>query len=454
MRINRKNRNHLICNNTFTDLIMIFIASACICSIFISFFLFSHIPISENHNLNLDHDRKENHNLNLEKNKNQENSNKSKAQVEIIPLIDDENLSFENRIRNAAEFAFTSFLNHCQNSDEIRPISGQCLNLYGFYSSIVESLESLYLLNLTKLYKTAKSIISQNFKCQSFTQNINHDELMNRGIASLIGTYLVTRDKSFLKLAENCMHLIFEIEQKYYFPRPIINFQTKEGYDREWENGTSIHDIVSGLPEILSLYKITKKQIFLDYSKKLVSKLLKSNKQCIFFDSMTGVNKSDVEMNNNAFKSYFDILNMCDSLKIESINIKQLLSEQFSQTKFYQDQYDPILRIIDEDISYYSRRASTNDNFEFEAKYVRNLLLNNRDKNEITEIFRTIFNKTKSGNGFSGISFSNKNNQRKIDIQPSSFFGDWLNTAAHLLKENSSFWNESVFNVRGHLLSF
>ena len=94
----------------------------------------------------------------------------------------------------------------------------------------------------------------------------------------------------------------------------------QQGFERSWENGTSIIDIVSGFPEILSLYRLTNKDKYLNYVIDILKKLKEKNhfdgnfQMFIFYDNENGNNKTSEFFNNQnlanfKIRHYFEEIN-------------------------------------------------------------------------------------------------------------------------------------------------
>lgn len=423
----------------------------------------------------------------------QQNFSKNSQSIEKESITHDidQDLSDLSLIKQMTYFGFSSFIKNCPESDEIRPITNQCLQNFGFQSTVFESLEPLYILNLAKSFNVAKEIVLKYFKKSEGhrivfkNSNLIRSELYDRAVASLIGIFLISQDQSFLSAAKQLVSSIMQVDSKSYFPYSIINLEKQQGFERDWENGTSISDIVSGLPEILSLYKITKEDKYLNFVTDLLEKLRKSNSQLnghemfAFYNSEDGQNRTSYffnERNANYFREFYESLlrsyYLIDLKEIKDIIPSSILSGKNTNDVFFDSNH----------FSYYinssapkndvspSLQAQFNDKFEFDATFVRNnlrkisyLFLNNQKdesknefENKINEYVINLLdeteNKCKSLFGYSGLSYSSNKKQRQNNIQHSSFFGNWINTLSYALEFNITFWNRALFSTRGHLL--
>lgn len=447
----------------------------CIVSVILSFLFLAQLKILSNQNSQtfVNEVITKSNNINIE---------------EEIETDNNTDISVSNRMKKMVNFGFYSFIKNCPEADEIRPSTSQCIQNFGFQSTIFESLESLFLLNLSKSYKMANEMVLNHFKKDNHDKFLVRSELFNRVAASLIGAYLLSKDKSLLNMTEQLIDSIMFIDSKSFFPYPIINFNLKKGFDRSWENGTSIIDIVSGLPEILSLYEITKKIKYLNYAKDLLGKIKKSNNQLnkndkfqlfVFYDSKNGVNATNdlitsqnsvffKEMYESLLKSYYLVdLPELNEILPESIISGQIINE------IYFDSFHFTHYFNHSGLRYkfnYDVQDMYKGKFEFDALLIRNKIrniaysyinnqtdennLNFKDRIEefVDKILDNTDEKCKSPFGYSGLSYSNSKKQRKNNIQHSSFFGNWINSLSQALNNNISFWEHALFNTRGHLL--
>jgi hypothetical protein len=183
----------------------------------------------------------------------------SPISLSIAPNLTD---PFILLLRNATTFALTSYLNHCLGSDEVNPLDGSCSETYGFQATLLESIETLRLLRLDSLFNHTLSILKSNFSCERLGF-VNRYELWSRAIGSLIGSYFLTGDHFFIDSAEKCASLALVPDRAFKFKSAFVNLKTGNVKRRIWQNGTSLREIGTGLPELLSLYEITSNRTYL-----------------------------------------------------------------------------------------------------------------------------------------------------------------------------------------------
>lgn len=451
-------KRSLIFENLFSKIVVLFIFFI-IASIGTSFFLLLRLhKISQEIS---------NQSSFLQSNSNQEPN----FQMVLTDISNSDNNSINYQIQSMAQLSLSSFSNCCLNSDEIRPISNECLETFGFQSTLIESLESLYLLNLTTEFH---SISNEIFRKKTLLKSpIFRKDLYERFIGSMIGSFLLTKDQRFLQLAQDITDSILEIDNQSYFPFPILDFNNKRGVIRNWENGTTLIDIISGLPEILSLYRITQDQKYLEYSKSLLNKVFQSNlkinsnakkhdKFYIFYNNLNGENVSQII--SGSF-SELDELLLRSLFIVDLEEIKKLINPSRFNSRsgdLYFDSYYFLQNDHSEvPIDLRAFNSLFEQDFTFDSlpvrSFIRKISISNEKYQEQTsELVSYLWNATvqkcQVKFGFSGISKSNKKSIRHNNIQHSTFFGNWLNALSQALWLNRTHWTHSLYNARGHLI--
>ncbi|EAY18042.1 hypothetical protein TVAG_113860 [Trichomonas vaginalis G3] len=176
------------------------------------------------------------------------------------------------KLQKHGEFAFKSYFNNCLGHDEIRPITKRCLDPYGISSTLLESVETLYLLNLTDLYKQAYDYIRDNFSCYNIGW-VGRAEFYSRVIGSLIGSYLLTGDKMFYTKMAECGHLAFSVDKLTKYPKPFINIQKRDYQSKSTQFGNLINTYTAGLPEMATMYQLTGNADYLNYFTRVARKI-------------------------------------------------------------------------------------------------------------------------------------------------------------------------------------
>lgn len=358
--------------------------------------------------------------------------------------------SLEKNLKSALSYSFNNYYVSCKDFDEIKPISGECTNINGFSATIIESLESLYLLGLKKEYKNAVKYLLNNDKPIG---KVNRRDFFTKYIGSLIGASLLTGDESLLSLANKYALKIIKIDSTNKLPKAFINFHSMKSSEHVWENGTSIADIVAGIPEMLALYKLTKEKKYVHHVESIL-KVIK-DKSYIFYNSSSGQNQSDVHIQSNLFDDYSSILSLGYSIHPMGI-LSEVLKNPIDLTKKNKGlrKYDEI-KPKDNQRPYQFDKNITQNAFNFKSAFLRKLF---NDSKENDQEMESLINESlfvlNAQYGYHSIISSSSGRVFNEDRQPSSFISEWISLGGHLVRNYSlESRKKLIFNERGHLLS-
>ena len=317
------------------------------------------------------------------------------APLIVVPKIKINNIT--NQISSLINRALPNYIQYCKGNDEFRPISLRCLNNYGVISTVFESLEATFLLNM-EIYGDIRRM-ALDFNCKRVKKAIRSD-YWERMVASLIGVFLLSNDHEFLKKADECATISVNIDSKTLYPLSIISGNT--GNSRIWENGTALDDIAAGLSEMYSLYAITKKERYYKHANNIYNSLPKPF--VFIIDPISGSPVKNTSDPSAYIFKYNELKRIRRTFRLEKQNLQ-------NETSF----------IISE------------KNESHSQQFFENFL----------------YAQTK--NGWSGR--INKRLDMMNDIQESNLFGSIINP---LLFMEYSIFNQKniVLNSRGHLIGF
>ena len=394
-----------------------------------------------------------------------------------------------NKLINNVRTAFNTYFKTCKKFDEILPRQKTCKKTYGFHASLLESIETLYLLNLKEEYQKALNFVTNDFNCSKL-QWVNRHEFWSRGVGSLIGSYTVTGNKIFLKHAEECVDLMLSVDETdtseaYSF----VNLQTQEGKKRSWQVGNAISDITAGLPELAALYRITKNSKYEDAIENIYTKIPITDSRIGQFYDKEGKKLLSFDFNDGYTTSFFfnAVLGVILKENIETLTfISEAISNIPTDIKSYPNLNYPLLDVAHyfeigeipsviptEDDLYdfvktnysrpvYSAFSLDKDlyklGFNFEGAAIRALARdaedNQKGKETIIKTVNEAFVRTRLGSGFSGMRKSSSVQQTTSlnHVMSSNIFGQWASVGALAASGNLRFINTSVINERGHFL--
>lgn len=392
------------------------------------------------------------------------------------------------KIQEAVSNSFNEYFQQCSNHDEYRPKTGECLSQFGFSATVFESLEVLYILDLKKEFQKAKNFIMKTFSLNQ-AEWINRREFWSRCIGSLLSTYILTSDSFFLMKAIEYSNSILQIS----ITAPYVNVESKKYRNLEWIEGTSLTDIVAGLPELFTLSKLTNNE---SYSLKYLTILnniptFSNNSIFNFYNLETKKPIFDFSSFGNNIIDFFHILSIAYSIKPMK-SLKEILSNFLNYIQMDENQYCVYSRysslfdtisIIDKNnikiqnfenfsnflnvVNYFleNQKDFFESNcsynyylpFRFDASLLRAFIRSSNEPSEKVEskvlnFIKDSFDVCHSRNGFSGLLKINSNDVMSNNIQHSSFFGQWTSIASFLLSNQKNIVKNAVFNERGHLL--
>lgn len=382
----------------------------------------------------------------------------------------DQDINFRTILIEAAHLAFINYFTNCINHDEFRPISKKCLDNYGFSVSLFESLETLYILNMTNDFQKAKNyIMNFSFDNRGF---INVHEFWSRGIASLIGAYQLSGDISFLFKASQLADQVLYREKNDF-----INI--KLGESSSIATGKHfLSNWLSGVPEIMILNEFIQAPCYIEYIKREISR-----KSDIFIYPQEFTKKHTYEpIFNFLTTSFIKNANLVQKLLslMPQINIKEMKHDYQSKSDFI-DKSKKLLKHFKitkktrlSELTLASQLLSFRnifppnllDNLENEERYgdVKNMFGFQFKGDEIFDLSRrgefdivkkTITNslqKYKTKTGFNGITSSSIGNKYPDDIQHTEFLGEWLKVGAMISCGYQFLFQTGIFNEYNHIL--
>lgn len=143
-----------------------------------------------------------------------------------------------NEVRKTMKEAWRAYKKDAWGYDFLAPQSHAGRNLHGLGYSIVDSLDSLLLMNLTDEFNEAREWVRTNF---TMNTTVSLFEATIRCIGSFLSTYEQTGDILFLNRAKELadkMKPAFETETG--IPRTLVNLNTGKCQDHNWSIGYSL----------------------------------------------------------------------------------------------------------------------------------------------------------------------------------------------------------------------
>lgn len=400
------------------------------------------------------------------------------------PKIVYENHELFQKIKNIASSSFIHYIRNCKGSSEVKSNSAQCLNNSFFAATLIESLEVLQVLKLKDLFNMSKEWIVSNYQCENLSW-IGVFDFWERVVGSLIGSYILSKDKLFLEMADKCAkQAIGIIEGSSKYPS-FLNFDKRISKLHSINNYSLISNIVAGLPEIMTLYRETQDILYYNYIEKVVLILNNETKEFpLFWGDQGNQTKKYLYNAQEPFLDFVDILtvsNMINQSEIIGKLIEKTLSEKNTTFKylipkmlftlsnvqhmglnlsminhsFYESQYNQNQIFKPNERSRFPPNYGYINCYRFET-YKLNLLLANRSASPYYK--KKILDQldfSRDTMGFSGICSVNSIQNILDHVQHSQFFSDLLMkgslySVSHSLIENMP--ESLILNRFGHIL--
>ena len=148
-----------------------------------------------------------------------------------------------SEIRDGMKHAFQAYIRDAWKSDEYQPVSKHGVNTFGGKGlTIIDSLDTLFLMGLQDEYNKAKYFVENEFK---FTGRINVFENNIRVLGGLLSAYTLTNETIFLTKAQEVGEVLLGAFQQR-IPCGIIDTNDFCGA-QSWANGKSINAEVGTL---------------------------------------------------------------------------------------------------------------------------------------------------------------------------------------------------------------
>ena len=377
---------------------------------------------------------------------------KIKNEIFNIPLI--------NFIRNLSLNSFELYWNNCLGFSEIQlnPIS--CIESNGFPNTLIESIETFLLLNETK---NVENIIywlkNKNFKCTNINW-ISIEFFWGKVIGSFIGSYLLSNNSYFLDLAENCtLNYLNLMDNSLNYPFKI-NLNESKFKKHSFTNSTVLTDIIIGVPELISLYKITNKNIYFENALQKLSDLpnLPFNQFWKIEFNKPIENFFESDYYNFSFLYYLSLIELIYPMKFTKNLIDLIITNKTFNFNFINFKYlknliklnylneNNLKEFINDFLNCFLNKKINNFNYitclDFDTSIFEFL--------DTIDFPETYFNLTTNYNykgGLSNICLSNDLNFLYNSIQSSELFSNWFNFG--IIKY---FSKNFIQNFYGHIL--
>lgn len=175
-------------------------------------------------------------------------------------------------VLGAFKHAWGSYSQYCFGQDELRPLSRGCINEFGMGLTLVDSLDTLYILGLDEEFEKAKLWVSKNLRVKPHKQ-VSVFETIIRVLGGLLSAHGLSQDKIFL---DKALALANSLSPALTgnIPKSKINLATGQIGQHGWApNAAIIAEVGSLQVEMWYLTQASREQHWNDYGEHVIQYL-------------------------------------------------------------------------------------------------------------------------------------------------------------------------------------
>lgn len=207
----------------------------------------------------------------------------------LSPLYDKQfpfipaDLDKANSVKEAFLHGYNSYKKYCWKSDELKPISKKCKNTLNAGLTIVDSITTLYIMNLTEEYLEAREFIEKEFKPNGQWSLF---EFIIRFVGAFISIYQLSNDKLFLNKAVQCadaIYPLFDKENGFYTSKFTLTtdengtMTAKQASMHISKRDINLAEVGTYQIEFLTLTALTGDKKYMELALKVYKRLWKDN---------------------------------------------------------------------------------------------------------------------------------------------------------------------------------
>jgi hypothetical protein len=152
--------------------------------------------------------------------------------------------------------SISKYIDACLGSDYLRPISNTCLQKSGLSLTLIDSLDTLFIIQSADQFERLRDFVQNLFTCKQ-----NHflplHELSTNVIGGLLSAYSLTGDDLFLEKAIECGDVAMAAFRSGPVPKPLVHGTEGTSRSYSWSDGTTLTAASSFLSEFHSLSRLS-----------------------------------------------------------------------------------------------------------------------------------------------------------------------------------------------------
>lgn len=179
---------------------------------------------------------------------------------------------------NAFQHAWTAYKKYAWGQDELKPISKRSETWFNLGLTIVDSLDTIYIMNLPDVFKEAREWVETSLSFEIDKYN-NLFEITIRILGGLLSAYNLSKDQIFLEKAYDLGNRsLAAFQTPSSIPFSDINLKNRHAKSPYWTTDSSISEVATLQLEFKELSYLTGDSRFKDAVSKVSQAIHKLNK--------------------------------------------------------------------------------------------------------------------------------------------------------------------------------
>eukprot|EP00299_Pterocystis_sp_00344_P017042 c8547_g1_i5.p1 GENE.c8547_g1_i5~~c8547_g1_i5.p1 ORF type:complete len:539 (+),score=118.03 c8547_g1_i5:134-1750(+) len=155
--------------------------------------------------------------------------------------LDEQTRMRQEAVKKAMGHAWKGYSEHAWGLDELRPLSLTSVDDFDLGLTLVDSLDTLWLMGMTEEFKKARDWVAQSLDIKKVRKTISVFETTIRVLGGLLSAYELSGDDIFLTKAieiADCLSIAYRSPTG--IPYSLLDLRTKRASNPEWAEGASI----------------------------------------------------------------------------------------------------------------------------------------------------------------------------------------------------------------------
>lgn len=238
------------------------------------------------------------------------------SQISFTPMsnkIGDPSLSDRQKAVVAAmKHAWNGYVEYAWGKDMLKPISRSNHEWMGLGLTLVDALDTLYIMNLTSEFNQARKWVQYDLDLDR-NVFVNLFETTIRVLGGLLSSYYLSKDPLFLDKAQILGDkLLPSFNTPSGVPRSDVNLHTGESKDPKWDKHSTVSEVTSIQLEFKYLSYLTGNKVYSDVVERVMTQIQSLPKQDFlvpqFISADTGNFKPGILTMGSRADSYYEYL--------------------------------------------------------------------------------------------------------------------------------------------------